>query len=185
MDGGIILEKHYRSADIETTEAFLEIIFDGTSEEIMVVDGNGIIQDVNRVFLDERGLKMEAVLGKKCYDIKRISGTHCSLEARECPLLKAKETGRKVEVTYQRGLEGEDYEALRRIMYPVTNRKTGESYFIEISQDVTEYRNLLNRLRASEKKIRAILDTATDAIISINEKHEIVLYNNAAEQIFG
>ena len=91
MDGGIILEKHYRSADMETTEAFLETIFDGTSEEIMVVDGNGIIQDVNRVFLDERGLKMEAVLGKKCYDIKRISGTHCSLEARECPLLKAKD----------------------------------------------------------------------------------------------
>ena len=185
MDGGIILEKHYRSADMETTEAFLETIFDGISEEIMVVDGNGIIQDVNRVFLDERGLKKASVLGKKCYDIKQMSGTHCSLEDRECPLLKAKETGRKVEVNYQRGSEGEYYKALRRIMYPVTNRKTGKEYFIEISQDVTEYRNLLNRLNASEKKIRAILDTATDAIISINEKHEIVLFNNAAERIFG
>lgn len=185
MDGGMILEKHYRSADMETTEAFLETIFDGTSEEIMVVDGNGVIQDVNRVFLDERGLSKEAVLGKKCYDIKEMSGTLCSLENRECPLQKTKETGKKVEVTYQRGSEEEDYKALRRIMYPVTNRKTGEQYFIEISQDVTEYRNLLNRLRASEKKIRAILDTATDAVISINEDHKIVLFNNAAERIFG
>ena len=90
-----------------------------------------------------------------------------------------------MEVTYQHGSNREYFKALRRIMYPVTNRKTGEKYFVEISQDVTEYRNLLSRLRASEKKIRAILDTATDAIISINEKHEIVLFNNAAERIFG
>lgn len=185
MDGGIILEKHYRSADMATSEAFLETIFDGISEEIMVMDGNGIIWDVNRVFLDERGLSKKAVLGKKCYDIKRLSGIRCHLEDRDCPLQKAKETGRKVEVNIRHGLEGEYSKALRRIMYPVKNCKTGKQCFVEISRDVTEYRDLLNRLTASEKKIRAILDTATDAIISINEDQEILLFNNAAERIFG
>ena len=179
------MEKHYRSEDIETSEAFLETIFDGISEEIMVVNEDGLIQDVNQVFLDERGLSKEAVMGKKCYDIRGKSGTHCNPKDQDCPLQKAKETGKKVEVTYQRGSNREYFKALRRIMYPVTNRKTGKKYFVEISQDVTEYRNLLSRLRASEKKIRAILDTATDAIISINEEHEIVLFNNAAEHIFG
>ena len=179
------MEKHYRSADIKTSEAFLETIFDGISEEIMVVDGNGIIQDVNRVFLDECGLSKAAVLGKKCYDIKRLSGIHCHLEDRDCPLQKAKETGGKVEVNIRHGLEGEYSKVLRRIMYPVTNCKMGKQCFVEISRDVTEYRDLLNRLMASEKKIRAILDTATDAIISINEDQEILLFNNAAEQIFG
>jgi two-component system sensor kinase FixL len=179
------LEKHYRSEDIETSEAFLETIFDGISEEIMVVNEEGIIQDVNRVFLDERALSKQAVLGKRCYDIRKMSGTHCDLENQDCPLQKARETGRKVEVTYRRGSKGEYHKALQRIMYPVVNRKTGERYFVEISQDVTEYRNLLARLRASEKKTRAILDTATDAIISINENHEIILFNNAAERTFG
>ncbi len=179
------MENHYRSEDIETSEAFLETIFDGISEEIMVVNEDGLIQDVNRVFLDERGLSKEAVIGKRCYEIREKSGTHCNPKDPDCPLQKAKETGSKVEVTYQHGSKREYLKALRRIMYPVTNRKTGEKYFVEISQDVTEYRNLLSRLRASEKKIRAILDTATDAIISINEKHQIVLFNNAAERIFG
>ncbi len=179
------MEKHYRSDDIETSEAFLGTIFDGISEEIMVVDQNGVIHDVNQVFLDERGLSKGAVLGKKCYQIRKLSGTQCGLKDRDCPLQKALKTGKKVEVTYRRGSKGTYFEALQRIMYPITNRKTGKKYFVEISQDVTEYRNLLTRLRASERRMRGILDTATDAIISINESHQIVLFNNAAERIFG
>lgn len=185
MDGRIILEKRYHSNDIETSETFLGTIFDGISEEIMVVDSEGVIHDVNRVFLNERGLQKEAVIGKKCYEISAISGSNCHLRDSDCPLQKATNTGKRVEVTHRRGSKDEYFKTLQRIMYPVTNRRTGEKYFVEISQDVTEYRNLLSRLRSSEKRFRAILDTATDAIISINENHEIVLFNNAAEQIFG
>ncbi len=179
------MEKHYRSDDAETSEAFLGIIFDGISEEIMVVDEHGVIQDVNRVFLEERGLSKDAVIGKRCFEVREMSGSHCSLEDRDCPLQRAVETDEKVEVTHRRGSGGKSHKSLRRIMYPVSSTRTNARYFVEISQDVTEYRNLLNRLRSSEKKMRAILDTATDAIISINEDHQIVLFNNAAERIFG
>ncbi|MCG6877749.1 MAG: PAS domain S-box protein, partial [Deltaproteobacteria bacterium] len=179
------MEKQYHSDDIETSETFLGTIFDGISEEIMVVDSEGIIRDVNPVFLNERGLQKEAVIGKKCYEISAVSGSRCHLRDSDCPLQKARDTGKKVEVTHRRGSKDKYFKTLQRIMYPVTNRRTGEKYFVEISQDVTEYRNLLSRLRSSEKRFRAILDTATDAIISINEKHEIVLFNNAAERIFG
>ncbi|EFK07008.1 PAS domain S-box protein [delta proteobacterium NaphS2] len=179
------MEKRYQSDDIETSESFLETIFNGISEEIMVVDSEGVIHDVNRVFLNERRLSKEAVIGKKCFEIRSISGSHCQLRDSDCPLQKAVNTGERVEVTHRRCSQDESFKTLQRIMYPVTNRRTGEKYFVEISQDVTEYRNLLFRLRSSEKRIRAILDTATDAIISINENHEIVLFNNAAERIFG
>ncbi len=164
---------------------FLEALFDGISEEIMVLDGNGIIQDVNRVFLEECGLNKEDVLGRQCFDIRRLTGIHCHITSPSCPLQKAKETGARVEVVQRHDAHGYEEIELSRILYPVPAGEKPPQYFVEISRDVTEYRNLIRKLKASEKRFRTILDTATDAIISINSEQKILLFNDAAERTFG
>ena len=178
------MQGNQQDRDIKTTNLLLGALFDGISEEIMIVDENGIIKDVNKVFLDECGMRKEDVLGQKCSDIRLLSGNRCDLDSQYCPLEKAKKTGERVEITRRHSQEGIEFRELSRIMYPVATEGASRLY-VEISRDVTEYRNLIRKLKSSEKKFRTILDTATDAIISINSEHKIVVFNNAAQQIFG
>ncbi|EWY36134.1 hypothetical protein N825_29705 [Skermanella stibiiresistens SB22] len=55
------------------------------------------------------------------------------------------------------------------------------SYF----QDVTERRGMEERLREREARYRAIVETATDAMVVIDGQYHMLSFNPAAERIFG
>lgn len=57
--------------------------------------------------------------------------------------------------------------------------------FIKITRDVTARRQDQAKLLASQARLEAIVVSAMDAIISTNEQQQIVLFNPAAEQLFG
>lgn len=196
QDSKILLEKIGRLNDklerkdreikeIRQRARFWEKLFEGIHEKIMIIDTNFVIQDVNNMFLEYSGLKRESVVGKKCFEISYRSKRPCALGMELCPLEKAKKTGQRVEITDFCKTEEGKSEELIRIIYPLITGGVPPEYFAELSRDVTDYRNMATRLKGSEQKFKTILATATDAILSIDEEDRIVLFNDAAEQIFG
>ncbi len=84
-----------------------------------------------------------------------------------------------------------------------TRRRNGEWYDADISlalmrddmgrgmgyrgiiRDVTERRRMENVLRESEERFRTLAETASDAILTIDESNKIVFANSAFHKVFG
>ncbi len=61
----------------------------------------------------------------------------------------------------------------------------GHKFFTVILRDVTERLRAERMLGRSEARLRGILESAMDAIITVDERQHIVLFNRAAEEVFG
>lgn len=60
-----------------------------------------------------------------------------------------------------------------------------ESCMLSVVADITERRQIEEKLRTSEERLAGVIGSAMDAIIAVDSEQRIVLFNTAAEKIFG
>lgn len=63
--------------------------------------------------------------------------------------------------------------------------RNGEGFRVAAIRDITERKKLVDTLRNSEERFRAVFSSARDGIIKMDHEGNIVLWNPAAEKIFG
>ena len=85
-----LAEKERELQEVRVRNLFLTTVFNGISEEIMVIDREFNVMDVNRVMMERYGLSKEAVLGRKCFELKEHAGAPCHMGRAGCPLARAR-----------------------------------------------------------------------------------------------
>ncbi|HXG35839.1 MAG TPA: PAS domain S-box protein, partial [Dehalococcoidia bacterium] len=110
----------------------------------------------------------------------------------------APEDRERVLTAIQQALSGEPYDIDYRIIRPdgllrwlaakgavIKNRSGRPQKMIGVCMDITERKESEIRLQESEARTRAMLESALDAIITIDGKGQILEFNPAAEAILG
>lgn len=165
------------------TKVFLETVVNGIQDQIMVIGKDGRIIDVNEAVVKAVGLPKNEIVGKFCSGVSQCTSEPCI--DLPCSMEYVFESRRPSQVCYTRYDEGGKPRCSEITMYPVKDEKGHTTQVIEISRDVTKRMFLEQEIRESEAKFRGIVETATDAIITIDRNHKIILFNRAAEDIFG
>ncbi|HEY7181371.1 MAG TPA: ATP-binding protein, partial [Blastocatellia bacterium] len=75
------------------------------------------------------------------------------------------------------------YSAVRK--FPIPGQDSGGTNIGGIAIDITESKHADEALRESEERLAGIVSSAMDAIITVDEDQRVILFNEAAEQMFG
>jgi len=156
-------------------------IFDFFSMGIMVLSPERKIISLNLSAEVITGCKASDLVGKNCND--RLMDSLCG---GRCSYLEAMQNGRKsgsmdVKVT------GEDNETrnITRIVSPIYGLDNLPAGCIEIFQDHSALKDLLERVRHDDRRIKLILDNLDIGVLTVDRGGHIAFFNNTAETITG
>ena len=161
----------------------LDAIVRSAADAIVTADSRGLITTWNPAAGRMFGYAASEVIGESLAVLvpERFRSAHNEGLARVVATGETRIIGKTVEVF---GLHSDTHE------FPIelslaTWLDEGERYFSGIIRDITERSQMTRALAVSEHRMEAILESANDAIISIDDRGRVVLWNSGAAEMFG
>jgi PAS domain S-box-containing protein len=146
-----VTERKVAESSLERSKAFNRSILETVDEGFVVIDREYRILSANRAYLAQAKLPLEAVIGKRCYEISHRAGRPCHEAGEECAVRTTLATGTASSALHTHyDSEGREvYVEIRS--YPVKDETGAVVSAIEVVKDVTERRQLESQLRHAQK----------------------------------
>ena len=153
------------------------ILCDAIDEEVYVTDPETHeILFVNKKMKERFG---KNIVGKECYRVFQNLPEPCSF----CNIKQI--SGKNLGKSYVRELQNQRNKRWYRSMGKIIKLPGGKFVRYGLAIDINEQKKIEETLRDSEEKLKAITDSAEDAIALMDETGRICYWNPAAERIFG
>jgi PAS domain S-box-containing protein len=161
----------------------LSAIINTTVDGIIVIDGRGLVESLNPAAERLFGYAESEVVGRNV-NMLMPSPFH---EEHDQYLKRYQTTGRAAIIGTGREVRGKRKDGSVFPLHLSVGEMfiDGERKFTGVLHDLTTRVELEERLRASEAKWRAVIDSAIDGIILIDTRGGIEAFNPAAARMFG
>ncbi|MCG6930301.1 MAG: PAS domain S-box protein [Desulfofustis sp.] len=163
-------------------------LFDSLSFPTRILKPDGTIIAVNNVFLERSGDQEAEVIGSTCRvnNLKHFPNQSfpCT-NGEDCPLCRT--VIRKMSQSVLLHTTGDDDEPHweERVFSPILGGDGGVEYVIESIRDVTNVKRIEKLYIDMRELIDNVVQSSVSGIIAANRKGDIILANEAAEELFG
>ncbi len=154
---------------------YFEALMNNSPIAVVSADLDDKIVACNPAFEQLFGCTQAEIVGRSVVDVVSVPEDHTEV-LRSLAQVKKEEV---VHVITRR--RGKDLEVLG-VPVMVEGRRNG---ILVLYLDITEHKQAEQAVRASEARKGVILETALDAIVSIDQHSRIIEFNPAAEKMFG
>lgn len=137
---------------LKDNEAFLRMIFDGIQDGLCVLDAQLNIVRAN-AFQQQRHPGKGPQVGRKCYEVYHDLAQPC----RECPSIKAMETGRTQTAVVPLTVDGRQEGWLEICAFPMQNASGAVTGVIEHVRDITQRRRMEQALEESRRAVTTLM----------------------------
>ncbi len=169
--------------ELEHSEARTRAILDAAVNAILTIDPSGLVESMNPAAERLFGYPSNEVVGQ---NVRMLMPQPYRAE-HDGYLSNYLNTGQKKIIGIGREVVGLRKDGSTFPMHlAVSELHLGDRrMFTGIARDITDLRHAISQLEDSEARTRTILETAVDAIITIDESGLIESINPAAERLFG
>ncbi|UCF94125.1 MAG: PAS domain S-box protein [Desulfobacterales bacterium] len=168
-------------AQIENQNQFLRLILESLPHPFYVID----TKDYTVKMANAAARLEQRQKNSTCYALTHGRTKPCDGERHACPLAIVTRTHKPAiveHVHYDPKGHPRDVEVHA---FPLFDPEGNVSQIIEYCRDITERKKIERELQESELKFRSVAQSAIDAIISSDQRGNIVFWNSAAHQMFG
>ncbi|MBS1259293.1 MAG: Adaptive-response sensory-kinase SasA [Candidatus Scalindua arabica] len=166
-----------RNEELQSSNIFMESMFDAIMDPMTVLDKEGNILQVNKVAMDTYG---ENIVGEKCYCVYKGRESICD----NCPTMKSIETLQPANAEHY---VKRDNKYVFIASYPILNKEGELESIIKIVRDITEQKKLEKELQEYTANLEKTVEERTRDLKSTNEelKQRSIEIEKANEELRG
>ncbi len=167
--------------ELKESRELLGMVFDGMPDPIHMINEKFEIELSNRTLLDLKGLHLDAIRGKHCYEMYQGRESKCE----PCAADEAFKTGQTARLIKTLPLPNGKQKYFEVFAYPVKDASGRVTHVIELTRDISAQKELEAALRRSRDQYEQLATTMPLGILSCDQNGNLTFANEAMLKILG